>query len=83
MELTHFQVLRSHSDKQRFLIILCNQDTDNFDAVPQPIRALGPWMAGARLPVIRLRSAYRAALARDGFCLVVHAGASFDPSAVN
>ena len=81
MEWTYFQVLRSHNDKQRFLIIRCSRDCDNFDVVPQPVRALGPWLAGARVPIARLLPTYRAALARDGFCLVVHDSAKFDPTA--
>ena len=80
MEWTYFQVLRSRNNKQRFLIIRCSRDCDNFDVVPQPIRALGPWMAGARVPITRLLPIYRAALERHGFCLVAHDGANFDPS---
>ena len=83
MELTCFQVLRSHSDKQCFLIIRCSRNADNFDAVPQPIRALGPWMAGARVSLTYLLPMYQAALVRDGYCLVMHGGANFDPTASN
>lgn len=81
MPFDKFQVLPSHNDKRRFLIIACNDVEDAFDShVSQPTRALGPWMCGQRRPLAQLQLQYRAALARDGYVLIEHDAPVFDPT---
>lgn len=82
MPFDKFQVLRSHNNKRRFLIIACSDTENAFDShVPQPTRALGPWTCGERQPLARMQLMYRAALARDGYVLIEHHAAVLDPTA--
>lgn len=83
MPFDKFQVLRSHNNKRCFLIIACSDTDDTFDShVPQPTRALGPWMGSDSQSLAQLQLQYRAALARDGFVLVEHDAPVFDPTVI-
>jgi hypothetical protein len=58
----------ARSAKDKALIVLCHEG--QFNALPDPIRHLGPWQGSHRGEVERLRPAYRAMLNLQGFVLI-------------
>jgi hypothetical protein len=58
----------ARSAKDKALIVLCYEG--QFYSMPHPILHLGPWQGSHRGEVERLRPAYRAMLAEQGFVVV-------------
>ena len=72
-----YKAWRSNSDKRLFLI--CHDGA--FDELPQPVRAMGPWTGSREGDIDRLKPAYRAMLAEQGFVVVCTSAFTFEVDA--
>ena len=63
---SRYEVSRSNSDNR--VIVLCRDG--EFYSLPHRILHLGPWTGAGRGDIERLKPAYRALLAEQGFVLI-------------
>ncbi|HEY7551222.1 MAG TPA: hypothetical protein VH913_17115 [Hyphomicrobiaceae bacterium] len=75
MSVCRYKCWRSGSDKDLHLI--CREG--EFDALPDRIRHLGPWVGSKEGEVERLRPHYRALLAEQDFVIVHRHPYEFEP----
>jgi hypothetical protein len=68
MGVMRYKLWRSNKDKQ--LHLLCGEGSGAFNALPTPIRHLGPWTGSKEGEVGSLRLAYRVQLAEQGFVII-------------
>jgi hypothetical protein len=71
-----YQVLRSASDEQLYLVCWENSDPKH---LPKAVFDRGPWLHASAGPVEKLKSGYRLRLARNGFVLAWTQVAQFEP----
>ena len=63
-----YKVWRSNKDKE--LHLLCREGPEAFNALPAPVRHLGPWTGSREGDVDRLRLPLRVLLAEQGFVII-------------
>ena len=74
---TRYETSRSGKDNR--IVVICRDG--EFYSLPEHILHLGPWTGGRRGDIERLKPAYRALLAEQGFVLVYRHPYEWDPEA--
>lgn len=69
-----YEVTRTQQDKETHVI---SREGRFYEDVPTEIRRQGPWWGTARGRIADLKLPYRAALARDGYVVVIESMITF------
>jgi hypothetical protein len=73
-----FKSWRSNDDVGIHLIV--HEGGDAFDALPDRIRQLGPWVGSREGDLAKLRPHYRALLQEQGFAIIYCKPSEFTPA---